>query len=98
MKEIIKEINIDGKQVKSAVTSIMGMLLTWIIIAVLVIVNTCTAVRITIQQQKILLLQEQIIKNTNTISDVGEKISRKEKVKKLPFNNKQKINSTEVNR
>ena len=98
MEKITKEIKVDGKQAKLAAISILGMLLTWIVIAVLVIVNTCAAVRITIQQQKILLLQQQIIKNTNTISGVGEKISRKEKVKKLPFNNIQKINSAEVNR
>ena len=81
---------IETSSVDYAGIIIIGVLL---ITAVLVAVNYGKAMKIEQQQQRIIQLQQQAIKNANTTADVGEN-GRKEK-EKLPFNNNTKINHTE---
>lgn len=81
---------IETSSVDYARILIIGVLL---ITAVLVAVNYGKAMKIEQQQQRIIQLQQQAIKNANTTADVGEN-GRKEK-EKLPFNNNTKINHME---
>ena len=81
---------IETSSVDYAGIMIIGVLL---ITAVLVAVNYHKAVKIEQQQQRIIHLQQQAIKNANTTADVGRN-GRKEK-EKLPFNNNGKINRME---